>query len=695
MTLKDLNLKPFYDSRQDDIINMFYVPALSSSKQYLRLSGFFSSTSLALASKGISRLIQNNGEMKIVTSPKLSKVDVDAIIDGHKKMEEVVESNMIKELEIFENEIIRDHVRALAWMVANKKLEIKLAIVESSDRIPLDYQTATIKGIFHQKVGIFKDKEKNMISFSGSINETATGWMENVEEFKVFRGWERGEIPYLLADMEKFKKYWFGNDNTVKMVTVPKAVEEKLIEICPPDILKLKLIENVSDKERARQVRPRIELRNYQQSAIDKWFTADCRGIMEMATSTGKTFVAIECLNKLMSRNKRLLTVIIVPTLHLINQWKGDIDLYTDSDAIEVSGSYSSWSRKLSEKIDNFNLGYSSNTIVITTYDTFSSQNFIDTINKTESKDTLIVADEVHSVGSPERRNGLIGAYNYRLGLSATPERWFDDFGTKVIIDYFKQTVFRYTMRDAINDGILSSYNYHPILIELNDDEFQRYIKISKKMARLFHSIKDKEKQIEILSRFAIMRGKIIQDASKKIDEFEKLVSDLSKRKAIKYCLIYCSSTSPKQMDNVQKILNEHDILQCKFTAHESLEERKDIIKLFKEGKYKALVSMKCLDEGVNVPAINTAIILSSTSNPRQFIQRRGRILRKTLGKTAIIYDFIVIPTLHPDKNSEYFDLEANIIRKELLRYIEFASSALNSGECYKKLENIRRVYNI
>jgi len=616
-------------------------------------------------------------------------------------MDEVIEEKMSKELDKFENEIIRDHVKALAWMIAHKKLDIKVVIIKDDEEKLLDYKNAVKRGIFHQKVGILKDEYENMISFSGSINETASGWLENIEEFKVFRSWIKGEHPYLLSDLKKFKKYWLGANRKIEVMRIPTAVKKKFIQIAPQDISELKLIEKIrSTTSESKNIfvlhKKEVSLREYQKKAINSWIKNNYKGIIEMATGTGKTYVAICCVKELLKKEKELCVVIVVPTTHLITQWKKNMEEFEFKNILEIFGNYSSWKKYLATKIDEFNLEYLNDLIIITTYDTFSSEKFIRMIENVKRGNIFLIGDEVHSAGSPQRSKGLLSLYKSQLGLSATPERWYDPEGTKRIVQFFGPVIFRYILKDAISDGWLTPYKYYPIIVELEDDELNEYIKMTKKISRLYYSIKDKVKKEEILQKFYILRSNILKNAKGKMKKFEELIKELKENNQLEYCLIYCSAGSSKQLSNVQEKLNKYDILQHKFTALETIKERKRILELFKKGKYKALVAMRCLDEGVNIPSIKTAIILASTTNPREFIQRRGRILRKVLGKIATIYDFIVIPTLSPDKNSEYFEIERKILKdREIPRYMEFAGAALNSGEAIRKIKIIREKYLI
>ncbi len=693
MTLKDIKLKSSYDSDEDDILNSFYIPTLSESVVYKRIAGFFSSVSLAIAAKGLANFIFNGGKFQLITNVVLSKEDYNEI----KKFVdydfiEKIEQQFIENLQDLEEGLIKDHVKMLGWLLKNGKLDMKIAVINEGT------------GLHHQKTGILEDKDGNVISFSGSDNETKAGWIDNIEEFHLFRNWEEGDLKHIQSDQKRFDKFWNNNANRAFVFSLSDAVKKQLIRISPKSEIEFenltteireKMLNNLKLPEGDKTNQKEFKLRKYQNEAITSWFNAGKKGIIEMATGTGKTFVALECLKKLIEDDNKLVTVIVVPTIHLISQWMDDVKKIKLDDILKVFGSQYSWGNKLKEKIDNFNLGYIDNLVLITTYDTMCSEKFIDIINNIDNKKVFLIADEVHSIGSPKRCKALLNKYTYRLGLSATPERWFDECGTNIINNFFGSVIFRYTLKEAISEGYLSKYEYYPIFIELDDSEFMNYVKLTKKISQLYHIIKDKEKRSDVLSRFLIKRRNILKNAKGKITSFDTLIKNLSNQSEISHCLVYCSSSSPDQLKSVQKIINKYDILQHKFTSKESYSERQKILNLLKEGKYKILLAMRCLDEGVNIPSISTAIILSSTTNPRQFIQRRGRILRKVIGKKAVIYDFIIIPTLEPNTKSQYFELEKKIIEKELNRYWEFASSATNSAEAYKKIKKVREEYNI
>ena len=705
MSLKSISLNKAYSSDSDDILYDFYIPSLKESIEYDRLAGFFSSKSLAIAARGILGLIGKGGTMRLIISPKLDKSDLEIIINSHKEPEKYIEEKMLQELERLEDKFTRDHVYALGWMIANKKLEIKVAVACDGSGKLLSYEDIQQSSLFHQKVGILKDSEGNILTFSGSVNETAAGWLGNIEEFKVFRNWKTSEEDYVEADILKFKKFWNNQSQRIKVMKISYAVEKRFIELAPTDITEIDLQKLYKGLKKIKE----ITLWQHQKYAINAWFKNGMRGIFEMATGTGKTFAALGCLKRLLKDEKKLVIIITCPYGHLVKQWLGDINEFGIScDTIIADSSNYSWKNKLMDNILDIKNEISEKLIVLTTHVTFSIDDFIKIIRKA-NVELFLIADEVHGVGAPERKRGLIENYHLRLGLSATPKRWFDLEGTEELFDYFGGTVFDFPLKKAINTinsdtgrTFLVPYEYKPYFVELTDAELNEYERETEKIAKAYYRSKDGEERNKWFSLLLIKRQKIIRNAINKFNAFIKILNDIEE---IKDCLVYCS---PQQIDKVQDILNSYkreNIIQHRFTNKEGvvpkdeyggISEREFLLQQLAQGKYHALVAMKCLDEGVDVPPVKIAIILASTGNPRQYIQRRGRILRRFPGKEkAIIYDVIVVPTFSSSVDLDFLEIEKKILKKELKRYKEFAYIAINVIECLNKIEGIEDKYNI
>ena len=705
LSFRDLDIKIKYDSDNVDILNEFYIPVLSDSIKYYRLSGFFSSTSLAISAQGLEDFIKQDGKMQLICSAILSKEDFVKIKEFYSSPVDLIEEKFLFDLKNISNVFVKDNIAALGFMLANNNLEIKIAVPNDEN------------GIFHSKIGILVDSLGNMVSFSGSDNETAYGWKYNIEEFKVFKSWVSGQDEYFNEDLDNFNQYWNNLTKRSEIIDLPEAINEELIKLAPKHLAELRvnndILGNDEDDvdEGIDEDKPSFKLRDYQQEAIDNWFNSDKSGIFEMATGTGKTFTALGCANRLLkeysANHKPLLIVIATPTSHLVDQWEKDVSKFDVDLLVKAYSSNSSWRKGLSEQLLDLSIGELNNLVILTTHITLAKDYFREFMSEC-SADSLIIVDEVHGIGSSYQRLALDDTlYNFKLGLSATPERWFDDEGNEAIKDFFGEVVYKFTLSDALirtnpetGKTFLTPYEYHPIFVDLTEDEFEDYSYYTAIISQLFNKLKNKNSKDKLKIKTEIKnnlrkRQNILNLASNKYIEFKSLISELKQERNgdIKNLLVYCHDTN--QLKKINAILNDEDILKHKFTGQESIEERLNLLNHFSDGDIQALVAMKCLDEGVDVPSAETAIILASTSNPREYIQRRGRILRRHPNKEiAIIYDMIVsLSEKHFHRlNKNQRDLELKIMEKESMRYREFANDAINYNECYNLLDEYFKV---
>jgi len=695
MSLKNLTLKYSYDSDNDDVLNDFYIPALSESVLYLRLSGYFTSNSLAIASRGLSNFIKNGGKMKLITGAKFDERDIEIIKKAEKTPKQIIEESMIKELDNLEEGFVKDHVMALGWMLAKNKLDIKIAILEDVDK------NYPLNSLFHQKIGILTDSSGNTISFSGSNNETLSGWIANIEEFKVFRSWNKHEEEYLNADLKKFQKYWDGNSLRVKIIDIPTAVKNKFMKIVPKHIK--------NDYPLQKPVKEnKIKLWEYQEDAINNWVKNNHRGLFEMATGTGKTFTALGCLKREFKNNKRFFSVITCPYQHLVQQWHQEVNKFgLDFEKIIIADSSNrGWKSNLVDSLIDISLEDKKNLLVITTHRTFSYSDFINIIKNYKDGSSFLIADEVHGLGAEISLNGLISEYDKRLGLSATPKRWFDEFGTDEIYDYFGGVVFKFSLTEAINSinpatgyTYLTPYKYLPDFFSLNDDELDEYQEITKNLAVKFAASKRNPDEIKNLRGLLFKRANIIKNAKNKYEILEKILDKIDQN--VKWLIIYCTD---EQIDKVMEIINKRRIKAHRFTMKEGTKpeikykgdsERNYILKKFADGEYECLVAMKCLDEGVDIPPARIAILMANSGNPREYIQRIGRVIRRYEGKKeAQIYDLIVVPPINK-LPPQIRQIERDIFDKEQSRYGEIAKIASNNAEALKLLYEIKKRFGV
>ena len=705
MTFKELNLKHSYNSEKDNILNDFYVPALKKAVSYKRIAGYFSSSSFGVASEGLSQFIKNNGRMHFISNVKLSPQDYEQIEKGLTDPDEIIKSKFLNDLSNIQDDCIKNYVKVLGWLIANNYLEIKIGYIKD--------QTIGNE-ILHQKVGIFYDSDNNIISFSGSNNESAHGWYYNSEKFKVFFSWELNNNDFIAQDIEDFEELWNNQALKTEVISFPEAVKNHLIEISPTEYIDVeKLVEkiNVSQKkclsEQAASETEQIKLREYQLEAINAFVENDYQGIFEMATGTGKTYTALGALEELLKKENKLITIISCPFLHLTNQWENSIEkMELNIPILYASSANVKWKDELIEKILDNRLGKIKQFIVITTHDTVSSKKFIETMNDAKSP-IFLIGDEVHGMGSINRIEGLLPIYKFRLGLSATPIRYFDELGTKELLEYFNKTVYIFDLARAINEinpdtneSYLVPYNYYPLFVELTLDEMDEYIDFNATIAILYSKKNRSKREQLILEQKLRERQAILKNAINKYSLFTDLMLNLNEEN-LDHTLVY---VSPQQIEKVQGIIRESgNIIQHKFTSNEDaikkqkeyngLTEREFLLKNFGEGLYQILVAIKCLDEGVDVPSTKNAILMCSSGNPKEYVQRRGRVLRRHPGKKyASVYDITALPNFNGRCSQE---VERKMIESQFKRIEEFAKDALNESEVLRELFTINKKYGI
>lgn len=694
MSFKTIDLNNSYESGVDNLVEDFYIPVLSNAIYYDRIAGFFSSSSLAVVARGMAGLILNGGKMRIIASPRLSTNDIMVIEQVINKQSDVFLSNMLlTEVSEIEDSFEKDHVSALGWMLSNNLLEIKIALVCSENHI---YSAEEIesKALFHQKVGILSDKENNVISFSGSINETASGWLDNVEEFKVFKSWEEGQSNYLKSDIEKFEAYWNNSRKNIKVYDLPTAVKRMLMSYGEQfDIDKIS-IQKYNLKRKSKSDDLKISLFTYQKQAIEKWKQNEKHLLFEMATGSGKTRTAIGCIVELLKATKKIIVIVSTPQGTLSLQWKKEIEQLGVFFNISVvaDSTNTKWKEKVSESLLKLNIGYCSNAIIYTTHKTGSTESFINII-KTYKKDTkiLFIGDEVHGLGAHVSKKALLDCYDYRIGLSATPNRWFDEFGSALIRNYFGNSSFEFTIANALstinplnNKTFLVNYFYYPVFVNLNDQELSNYIKLSNRISKLSKYSKGSEEYQSKLDNLIFQRANINKSAENKYDAFNKILHEMP---IIKDTIVFVSDS---QLDRVLQILKNSNIIAHRFTEQEGTKpeskynnrsERQFIIDKFKEGVFQVLVAIKCLDEGIDIPSATTAIVMASSTNPREYIQRIGRVIRQFPDKDrAYIYDMIVSPNPKMKNNPALLEFEKKIFNKELQRVHDMAKDAINNA---------------
>lgn len=693
MLLPDIDFRMSYDSGMAgvDVVQDFYVPALSAGQQYDRLAGFFSSTSLAIAARGIAGLMENGGHMRLATSPRIRPDDLPILTEAGGDLGEAELSSMLSRglAEDLSDEIARDHVRALAWLLSEGRLEIRI-VTPSGLEGP--------RGLFHMKIGVIRDAEDNAVAFDGSVNESATGWYHNIEHFSVYKSWA-GEQKRVDDVMDTFQRYWDDPGPRVRVWKLPEAVAESLLELRPRDpeelAMTLEALHSVEADHRPHRTAPDEPelglppLRGYQEEAISQWEANERFGILEMATGTGKTITALAAAQRASEHLPRLLVVVAAPQNHLADQWAEDVKrAFPTSRLIQAGSSHSNWRASLLDVVGGLVAGGVGDAAVcVAVHQTAGLDRFLDVLAKAQAAgcSLMLIADEAHELGAPQMRRALAESYGFRLGLSATPARFYDDEGTAVLDDYFHGVVYRFGLKEALAAGCLTPYEYHPRFVQLTDEEAEEYQRLTSKAAKaaaISRNSNDPD-AAHAEERFLQMRAVVVKKAEAKLQTLDDILRAL--KGDMGYSLVYCLDGD--QMSLVSDVLDKHSIVYRHFTGAESRSERASILNSFESGQTKTLVAMKCLDQGVDVPAAKTGIILASSTNPRESIQRRGRLLRRHKSKKrAHIHDVIVSPELGRMMDPDIRKLELRLFRKEIARLKEFASAAINASECYSVL---------
>jgi len=693
--LTELTLDISYRSDEGNVVGDFYVPCLERSAVYRRAAGYFSSNGLALAAKGLAQLIKSGGRIQLVVSPQLSEDDVEAIQQGYKSREEVLEEAARRALTDPETELSRNRLSALAWMIATGTLDIKIAL-------RADPVTGRLsRGIYHEKIGIFSDNAGNHVAFTGSGNETEGGLLANFESIDVYCSWRDpdGRVERKIA---AFERLW--NDATAGLIVldfnrVSKDLLAKYKTEVPPEVDPEAIGANLS--RRAVAGRPRlpsaISLRDYQDEAIRSWFKNNGNGILEMATGTGKTITALAACTRLSQQLGLQAVIIVCPYRHLVTQWSKECGRFGMQPLLAFE-SRARWYEELTARLSDLSRDPSAFLCVVVTNSTFASESFQQRLRYLPAK-TMLIADEVHNLGAARLATALPENVRLRLGLSATPERWLDPDGTERLRRYFGKVLEpRLGIREAIQLGALTPYRYYPVLVELTDDEREQYLDLSAKISRLY-GVDEADPDNPVLTALLLKRARLIGTAANKLKALRRIGE--SHRDAADM-LFYCGDGQVesevddgirRQVEEVTRILGtELGVRVAPYTAGTDTDERDTLRDDLEAKRLQGLVAIRCLDEGVDIPSVRTAVILASSTNPRQFVQRRGRVLRRCEGKAyAEIYDMIVVPPTEARGSTS----ERSLLRKELTRFAEFADVALNAGDARAVVFGLQKAFNL
>jgi superfamily II DNA or RNA helicase len=653
--LQDNTYKPTYDSFIDLPIEHFFVPSLNESIEYNRAVGYFSSAILTVLSEAFTNFAERGGKMNLICSPILTAGDAVTF-------EEVSKGKLIDSLnrsidQLDSDGLFQQPLNLMAGLIKSGCLSVKFAI-------PYD-PTA---GIFHQKIGLFRDDLGSEVAFSGSNNESLSGWMEmkNSESFSVYTSWRDSNDLERVGDVSRrFNKMWANQYRGFDIIDFSKSlnfIERRSSE----DVELLKLKSDVQEwyKEVVKERRGLSDdwLRLYQRQVVNNWIENDCQGVVSFATGAGKTITAIGAIKEWRDELDKRVVIILVPSIRLQKQWLKEMrkfDWFKHLDFLLVGGDAKpeTWMKGLKDFTSSRR--HPDDGIVIAVIQSARESAFFERVSW--GSHVMVVADEMHKLGAPSYKQFLENiTAGGLLGLSATPERYNDEenlFLSELFGPELKPIV---DISYAQELGVLVQYRYRFETVMLTEDEIEKYQEFTRTIGRLSGNLNPEDAgRMQIVQS---QRANVLKNASAKLG----VAANIIRREYVpgSSWLIFCNDQT--QLNSLKELIQD---LQP-FDIHVGMEgDADETIKLF-ETRGGILLSIHMFDEGVDIPSIDHCLILASSQSKREFIQRRGRVLR--VNKNAIkglaeIWDLIVVDT----EGIAFVDSEAD-------RAMDFARLALN-----------------
>lgn len=670
MTYKDIPLEISYRSVGEESFSEILNPLLACTKVYKRSVGYFSSSTLNFIGDGLLEMARNGGKIYLATSPKLSEEDILAIHSGYIDRG-IIESRFLHEVQETLLNVSDENVKMLYALVREGVVDVKIVVRNN--------------GMYHDKLALLEDFDGNIVACIGSNNETASGYGGNYEKTRVYKSWS--DIEGRIADeTEEFDSIWNNKNSQLRVYDFMEAFENELLD-------------RLERRGVYTKGATKYEMRPYQIEAKERWNENNHNGFFVMATGTGKTITSLYSIKEFVAENK-IFTVIAVPYKHLVAQWAEDVkEFFPDASVHIIHGEIKDGETKIFASYLSAKQNYKP-IIVITTIKSFFIERYVNLYSKIEFEKLLIV-DEAHNFLN-RISDDLDKEYQYKLGLSATPVFGNDANKTKRLLDWFGGQVVDLPIEKVLGKYLVN-YEYHPIFVEATEEDEKKFAKANSLMLSAIdaatQTIIDEEK-------FTLgYRGRLraISMASEKHERITEIFSHIQDKD---HTIIYCSDgklwyDAGKKKNEIEELRHLEYILKLinnscltsiengkasKFTATEGIDERMLLIDSFNKGYIEYLVAIRCLDEGINIPSIKSALILSSNDNYREFVQRRGRILRQYKDKKiAHIYDVIVLPSC---TNKTFAEIE-------LRRYYEYSRLALNKEKLLKQLENYLADYNL
>ena len=695
---------PLYILPKDDVTAQVLVPALGASHSLDVMMGYFASSAFAEIAPGLATFLRNtHAPLRMIVSPFVTADDFDALTDDDVRLADLAQRILIDDIPD-EDALVRHTLECFAWLLTQERLLLRIAVMRDA--------------LFHPKVWLFADPV-NRAALHGSTNLTKTGLSRNREQLTLSRDWKGDEAVFHIERLRReFDDLWPGGDEDCRVLPLPDAVKKHVIAKYKADGMPdenalrglwtkahgIDVAESPRDTSRpaALTIPPHLVYEAgdfaHQGLAVKAWEAANRRGILEMATGAGKTITSMICAARLQDEIGRLFVVVSAPYVPLIQQWCQETRAFgVRATDLTAAGGPRKRDRAIKQAARRLRMGHARTEVLVVSNDTLCTEPFLSSLAVVE-EDTLLIADECHNLGAPSFTARPPERFGYRLGLSATPVRQYDEPGTEALLDFFGPVSFSFNLKDAIGK-CLTVYDYHVHFVELTFDEMSEWRELTDKIAtrvwRLEAGVRDP--YMDTLLR---QRRLVLETASGKIDVLDRLL-DADATRQLRHTLIYATDKDPQQLRDVNRLLEGRGMLFHQLTQEETKDRRQTqrILTAFQTGETQVLTAKRVLDEGVNIPQIEHAYILASTTVRRQWIQRRGRLLRKcaSIGKThAVIHDFVVLPPGTSSSTIQSVDAdERRIVRSELERVWEFAHLSRNGPSTGGPYEAVRHLQSL
>ncbi|MEQ8435420.1 MAG: DEAD/DEAH box helicase family protein [Oceanicaulis sp.] len=715
--LRDLSYKGVYKSDLDNILEDFYFPTLSTANSYDRAVGFFSASTISYAAQALSVFVKRGGKIRLILGAFSDARDLEAVKQGYKEKEisEKIGAELLAMINNVSDELFQNRFDTLSWLVAHGRLEVKIALRE--------------RGMYHDKVGIITDESGDRVVFAGSANESTHALLptHNYESINVFRTWLPEHAEFYDPHIDSFERLWRNESNSTAVIDIPTAVREKLIATAramdytpDPEIeaaIAARILAKSGSAHSTTSGQPKepatingqpFKMRDHQIAALDAWKAkGDFRGTFDLATGAGKTITAIHAIVRLSEAINGLACVIAAPYQNLADQWV-DILATFNIYPVKCYVSRSQWEDKLRSMVHELTMGSRNFGAVVVVNRTLKSPEFQDCLSKMKGNRLLWIGDECHHHTSKAYEGFLPPHARYRIGLSATPQHYLDQERNERLNEFYGDIVSSYTLKQAITDKVLTPYVYYPHLVEFTETEADEFVELSEQIGRIMARQNGKASEMSPqLTGLLMRRARLVGSAANKLPTLQAV---LTGQKPTQHTLFYCGdgtvetdeeqtgaedsdNAGRRQIEAVSAMLHGMSWDVSRFTSRESRKDRGNILENFRLGIIDAMVAIRCLDEGIDVPACSTAYILASSRDPRQFVQRRGRILRRSPGKErALIHDFVVV--LPPGFETDS-DFAKRLIKSELGRVAEFSSLSENRSEAYATLAPVLKQYDL